>query len=92
VDKKTGKPAPLRNNIIGLREIVRSSSHKANNFKVGAAAAAAARTMQGRPISTSACPAYVLSGSGCCHACAPWPSDFLFSPGSMTLVRLARVV
>lgn len=27
----------LRNNVIGLREIVRSGSHRANNFKVGRA-------------------------------------------------------
>jgi hypothetical protein len=35
-DPDTGASSLLRNNIIGLREIVRSGSHKVNNFKVTA--------------------------------------------------------
>ncbi len=31
--EKGGEPTFLRNNIIGLREIVRSGSHRVNNFK-----------------------------------------------------------
>lgn len=42
-DQRLQDGSLLRNSVIGLREIVRSSSHKANNYKVGLSGGALGR-------------------------------------------------